>query len=62
VVAEVSANPQIPVGTDDLRARGCAKGASDEQIYPAFERTAGDLATRIPFLLELIGHTTQEVS
>jgi ArsR family transcriptional regulator, arsenate/arsenite/antimonite-responsive transcriptional repressor / arsenate reductase (thioredoxin) len=40
------------------------EGDTDEQTYPAFERTAADLATRIPFLLELIGHTTstQEVS
>ena len=32
-------------------------GDSDEQTYPAFERTAGELATRIGFLLELIERT-----
>jgi protein-tyrosine-phosphatase len=32
---------------------------SDEETYPAFERTADELATRIRLLLELIGHTTQ---
>src|SRR3954470_276957 len=31
-----------------------AEGSTDEKTYPAFERTAGELATRIPFLLELI--------
>jgi ArsR family transcriptional regulator, arsenate/arsenite/antimonite-responsive transcriptional repressor / arsenate reductase (thioredoxin) len=31
-------------------------GESDEETYPAFERTADELATRIPFLLELIGY------
>ena len=30
---------------------------SDRQIYAAFERTAGELATRVAFLLELIEHT-----
>jgi protein-tyrosine-phosphatase/DNA-binding transcriptional ArsR family regulator len=40
------------------------EGSTDEETYPAFQRTAGALAARIPFLLELIGHTTptQEVS
>jgi ArsR family transcriptional regulator, arsenate/arsenite/antimonite-responsive transcriptional repressor / arsenate reductase (thioredoxin) len=33
------------------------EGDSDEQTYPAFERTANELATRITFLLELIEHT-----
>jgi ArsR family transcriptional regulator, arsenate/arsenite/antimonite-responsive transcriptional repressor / arsenate reductase (thioredoxin) len=39
------------------------EGETDAQTYPAFERTADELATRIPFLLELIGHaaSTQEV-
>jgi ArsR family transcriptional regulator, arsenate/arsenite/antimonite-responsive transcriptional repressor / arsenate reductase (thioredoxin) len=39
-------------------------GGADEETYPAFQRTASALAARIPFLLELIGHTTptQEVS
>lgn len=40
------------------------EGNSDEETLPAFERTADELATRIPFLLELIKHreSTQEVS
>jgi ArsR family transcriptional regulator, arsenate/arsenite/antimonite-responsive transcriptional repressor / arsenate reductase (thioredoxin) len=40
------------------------EGSTDEETYPAFERTAAELATRITFLLELIAHTTeaQEVS
>jgi ArsR family transcriptional regulator, arsenate/arsenite/antimonite-responsive transcriptional repressor / arsenate reductase (thioredoxin) len=32
------------------------EGASDEESYPAFERTADELDARIPFLLELIAH------
>jgi protein-tyrosine-phosphatase len=35
------------------------EGETDEETYPAFERTADELATRIPFLLELMGHTTR---
>jgi protein-tyrosine-phosphatase/DNA-binding transcriptional ArsR family regulator len=40
------------------------EGATDEESYVAFERTAVELAARIPFLLELIEHDlpTQEVS
>jgi ArsR family transcriptional regulator, arsenate/arsenite/antimonite-responsive transcriptional repressor / arsenate reductase (thioredoxin) len=30
------------------------EGDTDEQTYPASERTAAELGTRIPFLLELI--------
>jgi protein-tyrosine-phosphatase/DNA-binding transcriptional ArsR family regulator len=39
------------------------EGQTDEETYPAFERTADELATRIAFLLELIEQTgtTQEV-
>jgi protein-tyrosine-phosphatase/DNA-binding transcriptional ArsR family regulator len=33
-----------------------AEGANDAETYPAFERTAVELATRITFLLELIEH------
>ena len=33
----------------------------DQQTYPAFERTAEELATRIAFLLELIEHTRTSV-
>ncbi len=32
-------------------------GETDEQTYPAFQRTAAELAGRIPFLLELIDGT-----
>jgi protein-tyrosine-phosphatase/DNA-binding transcriptional ArsR family regulator len=40
------------------------EGETDQDTYPAFERAADELATRIPFLLELIAQTTeaQEVS
>jgi protein-tyrosine-phosphatase len=40
------------------------EGSTDEETYPAFQRTTEELATRIPFLLELIAHTTptQEVT
>jgi ArsR family transcriptional regulator, arsenate/arsenite/antimonite-responsive transcriptional repressor / arsenate reductase (thioredoxin) len=39
---------------DPAREGGC-----DQESYPAFERTAAELATRIAFLLELIEHTHQ---
>ena len=32
-------------------------GDTDAQTYPAFQRTATELANRIAFLLELIEHT-----
>jgi ArsR family transcriptional regulator, arsenate/arsenite/antimonite-responsive transcriptional repressor / arsenate reductase (thioredoxin) len=40
------------------------EGFTDEETYPAFERTADELGARIPFLLELIAHErqAQEVS
>jgi ArsR family transcriptional regulator, arsenate/arsenite/antimonite-responsive transcriptional repressor / arsenate reductase (thioredoxin) len=40
------------------------EGRSDAETYPAFERTADELASRIPFLLELITstHPPQEVT
>jgi ArsR family transcriptional regulator, arsenate/arsenite/antimonite-responsive transcriptional repressor / arsenate reductase (thioredoxin) len=38
------------------------EGDSDEQSYPAFERTANELATRIAFLLELIEHTHADLA
>jgi ArsR family transcriptional regulator, arsenate/arsenite/antimonite-responsive transcriptional repressor / arsenate reductase (thioredoxin) len=40
------------------------EGSSDEESYPAFQRTAAELAARIPFLLALIEHThsAQEVT
>jgi protein-tyrosine-phosphatase/DNA-binding transcriptional ArsR family regulator len=34
-------------------------GGSDAETYPAFERTAAELETRIGFLLQLIDHTHQ---
>jgi protein-tyrosine-phosphatase/DNA-binding transcriptional ArsR family regulator len=33
------------------------EGASDKESYAAFQRTAAELATRVPFLLDLIEHT-----
>lgn len=33
------------------------EGSSEEESYPAFQRTADELVTRIRFLLELIEHT-----
>ena len=33
------------------------EGDSDTETYPAFERTAADLETRIGFLLQVINHT-----
>jgi protein-tyrosine-phosphatase/DNA-binding transcriptional ArsR family regulator len=33
------------------------EGANDAESYPAFQRTAAELATRIPFLLEQIEHS-----
>jgi ArsR family transcriptional regulator, arsenate/arsenite/antimonite-responsive transcriptional repressor / arsenate reductase (thioredoxin) len=40
------------------------EGSTDEETYPAFERSAAELAARIPFLLELMAqdHATSEVS
>ena len=35
-------------------------GTTDAASYPAFQRTATELATRIPFLLEQIEHTETE--
>jgi ArsR family transcriptional regulator, arsenate/arsenite/antimonite-responsive transcriptional repressor / arsenate reductase (thioredoxin) len=33
------------------------EGGDDDQSYPAFQRTAAELATRVPFLLDLIAYT-----
>ena len=30
------------------------QGSSNHETYPAFQRTAAELATRVPFLLQLI--------
>jgi protein-tyrosine-phosphatase len=40
------------------------EGADNEESYPAFQRTAAELATRVPFLLDLIEytHSSQEVT
>jgi protein-tyrosine-phosphatase len=40
------------------------EGSTDEETYPAFERTADELSTRIPFLLDLIAQAPilQEMS
>jgi protein-tyrosine-phosphatase len=40
------------------------EGDNDDETLPAFERTADELAERIPFLLQLIEHTlpSQEVT
>jgi ArsR family transcriptional regulator, arsenate/arsenite/antimonite-responsive transcriptional repressor / arsenate reductase (thioredoxin) len=35
------------------------EGATDEESYPAFERTADELADRMPYLLDLIEHDCQ---
>ena len=59
--------PEFP-GRPDLVhwsiADPAREGDTDAQTYPAFERTATELATRIPFLLERIEQTTfsQEVT
>lgn len=37
-------------------------GATDAATYPAFELTAGDLATRIPILLQLLANSPVEVN
>jgi hypothetical protein len=40
------------------------EGDTNEETLPAFERTAAELAARVPFLLELIEHKlpSQEVT
>ena len=35
------------------------EGATDEESYPALERTADELADRMPYLLDLIEHDCQ---
>ena len=35
---------------------------SDAATYPAFERTAAELAARIPFLVQLLAHDLMEVN
>jgi hypothetical protein len=60
VAAIVAGAPPPVVSTSAQRIPDPAReGSTDEETYPAFERTAAELATRIPFLLELIAQTTQ---
>jgi protein-tyrosine-phosphatase len=59
--------PEFPDRPDLIHwsiADPASEGDTDAQTYPAFERTATELATRIAFLLERIAHTTlsQEVT
>jgi len=59
--------PEFPDRPDLIHwsiADPAREGDTDAQTYPAFERTATELATRIPFLLERIEQTTfsQEVT
>jgi len=59
--------PEFPDRPDLIHwsiADPASEGDTDAQTYPAFERTATELATRISFLLERIAHTTlsQEVT
>jgi protein-tyrosine-phosphatase/DNA-binding transcriptional ArsR family regulator len=49
--------PEFPGRPDLIHwsiADPAREGETDEETYPAFQRTAAELATRIPFLLELI--------
>jgi protein-tyrosine-phosphatase/DNA-binding transcriptional ArsR family regulator len=57
--------PEFPDRPDLIHwsiADPAREGDTDAETYPAFRRLAAELATRIPFLLELIQHTpaTQE--
>jgi protein-tyrosine-phosphatase len=59
--------PEFPGQPDLIHwsiADPAREGGSDEECYPDFERTADELAARLPFLLELIEHdlSTQEVT
>ncbi len=38
------------------------EGAGDAATYPAFERTAAELAARIPFLVQMLAHDLMEVN
>jgi protein-tyrosine-phosphatase/DNA-binding transcriptional ArsR family regulator len=51
VCPELPGHPQLIHWSIPDPARA---GDTDEQTYPAFERTASELAQRIPFVLELI--------
>jgi protein-tyrosine-phosphatase/DNA-binding transcriptional ArsR family regulator len=58
--------PEFPGRPDLIHwsiADPAREGETDEETYPAFQRTAAELATRIPFLLELIERpSTQEAN
>jgi protein-tyrosine-phosphatase len=58
--------PEFPGRPDLIHwsiADPAREGETDEATYPAFQRTAAELATRIPFLLELIAQpSTQEAN
>jgi protein-tyrosine-phosphatase/DNA-binding transcriptional ArsR family regulator len=58
--------PEFPGRPDLIHwsiADPAREGETDEETYPAFQRTAAELATRIPFLLELIAQPpTQEAN
>lgn len=59
--------PEFPGGPDLVHwsiPDPAREGDTDAESYPAFQRTADELATRIPFLLELIEHaiTIEETS
>jgi ArsR family transcriptional regulator, arsenate/arsenite/antimonite-responsive transcriptional repressor / arsenate reductase (thioredoxin) len=52
--------PEFPGSPETIHwsiADPAREGDTDEQTYPAFQRTAVELETRICFLLELIRHT-----
>jgi protein-tyrosine-phosphatase/DNA-binding transcriptional ArsR family regulator len=52
--------PEFPEGPELIHwsiPDPAREGDTDTETYSAFQRTAAELATRIPFLLELIEHT-----
>ena len=53
--------PEFPDQPDVIHwsiADPAREGDTDERSYPAFQRTATELATRIGFLIELIDHSS----
>ena len=48
--------PGRPASIHWSMADPAGEGVTDEETYPAFERTAAELAERIPFLLHLLQH------
>ena len=54
--------PPFPGRTETIHwsiADPTREGDSDSETYPAFERTAAELETRVGFLVQLIDHTRQ---